>query len=196
MLIPAVAPHRIHPLQGPTQGQILLLVHLEIDGSGDPDAVGADVGHLRRLLVDAIPAESERRRLGGGDAGAVDLEAGAGLAAEMSEGKEVGDGVDDARGDADVEEADLEGGRRRGGGAAVGEAVDGRLVIGDLLDRDRRFVEVGEIHGDGLRRKERFSERRGSSAMRTLVAAGGSRVLERHRKGRRRRRRRWRRKRD
>ncbi|KAJ8650325.1 hypothetical protein MRB53_003348 [Persea americana] len=180
MLIPAVAPHPIHPLQGPTEDQILLLVHLEIDGSGDSDAVGADVGHLRRLLVDAIPAERERRRLGGGDAGAVDLEAGADLAAEMGESEEVGDGVDGARGDADVEEADLEGGRRRGGGAAVGEAVDGRLGIGDLLDRDRRFVEVGEIHGGGVRREEGFSESRGSSAMRTSAAAGGSRVLERH----------------
>ena len=103
-----IKPIGYHRLQRPAENQLLVLVDLEFDTAGDADSIGADVGDLRRLLIEAVAAEGQRGRFGGRNARIVDLKRYADLAAGVAEREVVGDAVDHARRDPNVEEPDFE----------------------------------------------------------------------------------------
>lgn len=128
-------------MQRATEDQIrilLLLANLELHGTGYFDAIGADVGDLGGILIDAIAAKQDGNGVGGRDAGAVNVEENAQFATEMAEGETVGDAVNGTGGDADVEETYLE--------ATAGERgrrfVDGegQIVVGGLVHGSKTLI--------------------------------------------------------
>ena len=106
----ASSPIGVEALQRAAEEELVVLVDLEVRAAAEADGVGGDVGDLGGMAVDAAAAKGEGRGGGGGDWGSVHDERDGGVAAREAEREVVRERVDEAGGDSDIEETNLEAG--------------------------------------------------------------------------------------
>ena len=106
----AGSPVGVEALQGAAEEELVVLVYLEVGAAAEADGVGGDVGHLGGVAVDAAATEGERGGVGGGDGGGVHDKGDGGVAARVAEREVLRERVDEAGGDSDIEETNLEAG--------------------------------------------------------------------------------------
>lgn len=110
-----VSPFGVEALEGAAEEERVVLVDLEVGAAAEADGVGGDVGDLGGMAVDAASAEGERGGGGGRNRGRVNDERDGNVAARVAEREVVGERVDEAGGDSDIEETNFEA-RRMGEG--------------------------------------------------------------------------------
>jgi len=103
-----VPPFGVEALEGAAEEERVVLVDLEVGAAAEADGVGGNVGDLSGVAIDAAAAEGERGGGGGGDRGGVDDERDGHVAARVAEREVLGERVDEAGRDSDIEETNFE----------------------------------------------------------------------------------------